>query len=307
MFPKFVFAMALLLPAATFGQKREIVELQRDIANLNEQVRGVQRSVDERAAELKLLINQALETSQKSNASVNQIESRMKEQLAAPVAGMNTRVEQVSGDVQALRESVNDLTTRIGKLQQALEDLSSAVKTLQTPPTPPPTTGGMPSATGPAGTNPGTGTPTAPPAGMSARQLYDNAMRDRSGGNLDLALQGFQQYLQYYGDTELAPNAQFYVGQIHYDRGEFPDALKAFDTVLERYPENNKTPDAMYMKGMTLLRSNQRNEAAKEFLNVIQKFPRSEVADKARNQRRQLGLSVPGSAAAPSRTRRRTR
>ena len=46
-------------------------------------------------------------------------------------------------------------------------------------------------------------------------------MRDRSGGNLDLALQGFQEYLRYYGNTDLAPNAQFYIGQIHYDKNEF--------------------------------------------------------------------------------------
>ena len=102
-----------------------------------------------------------------------------------------------------------------------------------------------------------------PPPGMSAKSLYESALRDRSGGNLDLALQGFQEYLRYYGNTELAPNAQFYIGQIHYDKNEFGPALQAFDAVLEKYPENNKTADATYMKGMALLKSGQRNEAAK--------------------------------------------
>ena len=61
---------------------------------------------------------------------------------------------------------------------------------------------------------------------MSAKSIYESALRDRSGGNLDLASQGFQEYLRYYGNTELAPNAQFYIGQIHYDKNEFGAALQ---------------------------------------------------------------------------------
>ena len=132
-----------------------------------------------------------------------------------------------------------------------------------------------------------------PPPGLSAKQLYDSAMKDRSGGNLDLALQGFEEYLKYFSSTDLAPNALFYIGQIHYDKNDFPNAIKAFDMVLERYPENNKTPDAMYMKGMALLKSTQRNEAAQEFLALMQKYPNAEVTAKARLQRKALGLNSP--------------
>ena len=137
---------------------------------------------------------------------------------------------------------------------------------------------------------------------MTAQGLYDSARKDMSGGNLDLAVQGFQEYLRFYGNTELAPNAQFYIGQIHYDKNDFAPALQAFDTVLEKYPENNKTADANYMKGMALLKSGQRNEAAREFLNVVQKYPTAEVAAKARTQRRALGLTTTG---APASARRR--
>jgi tol-pal system protein YbgF len=130
-------------------------------------------------------------------------------------------------------------------------------------------------------------------------------MRDRSGGNPDLALQGFQEYLKWFGTSELAPSAQFYVGQIYYDKGDFDNAVKAFDTVLERFAENNKTAEAMYMKGMSLLKSGQRTQAGQEFLTVIQKYPNSGVAPNAKVQRKALGLSVPGSAAAKPAARRR--
>ncbi|MEJ7605912.1 MAG: tetratricopeptide repeat protein [Bryobacteraceae bacterium] len=130
-------------------------------------------------------------------------------------------------------------------------------------------------------------------------------MRDRSGGNFELAIQGFQEYLKYFSTTELAPNAQFYIGQVHFDKNDYSNALQAFDLVLERFPENNKTADAMYMKGMTLLKAGQRNEAGKEFLNVIQKYPNAEVTAKARSQRKALGLNIPGAQAPPAARNRR--
>jgi tol-pal system protein YbgF len=239
------------------------------------------------------------DTAQKSSTSIavldNAIRDRIKEQLSAPIAALNTRLDTMTNEFQSVRESVADVNNRLGKMQAQMEDIANAVKTLQAPPAPPP------GATAPATSGMA---PSGPPAGMSAQQLYDSAQRDRMGGQLDLAKQGLEQYLQWYPNTELAPNAQFYIGQIHYDRNEWDDAVKAFDAVLERYSENSKTPDAMYMKGMTLLRSGQRNEAAKEFLNVIQQFPRSEVAGKARTQRAALGLKSPGATpASKSRSR----
>jgi tol-pal system protein YbgF len=293
----------VLAPAALFGASKEIVQLQRDMGLLQEDVKAVQRTLSDNLPVLKNLVEQALAAAAKSGTSVAVLEGgireRMLEQqkvLAGPLANMGAKMDQMASDFQMLRESISDLTERMNKMQTQLVDLNNTVKVLSTPPAPPPTSlspgaPGEPSAS--TGLN-------VPPPGMSAKAVYDSAMRDRSGGNLDLAARGFQEYLKYYGGTELASNAQFYIGQIHYDKNEFAPALQAFDAVLEKYPENNKTADAMYMKGMALLKSGQRNEAAREFLNVITKYPNAEVAAKARTQRKALGLSVPATATARS-------
>lgn len=288
-------------PVATFGANKEMVQLQRDVALLQDDVRTLQRSLDEKMSALRTLVEQTLAASNKSGTSVAVLESgiqnRMAEQqktLTGPIVNMGAKIDQMATDFQTLRESVADLTERMSKLQTQIVDLNNTVKVLSAPPSAPPPGGGALPSAGPA----------TPPPGMSAKQLYETAMRDRSGGNLELALQGFQEYLKFYGNTDLAPNAQFYVGQIYYDKNDFAPALQSFDAVLEKYPENNKTPDATYMKGMALLKSGQRNEAAREFLNVIQKYPKAEVAEKARIQRKALGLSVPGAATPARRTRR---
>ena len=291
--------IALAATLSLSAQKREIVELQRDVAALQEQVRQLQRSIDEKMASLSTLMQQSIESSNRGSTSIAVLEGGIRERMAeqqknlvGPVASLGTKLDQMSSEFQGVREQVMDMTDRLNKLQAQMTDLGNAVKTLQSPPAPPPPTG----AAGP-------GTGMTPPAGLSAKQLYDSAMKDRSGGNLDLALQGFEEYLKYFADTELAPNAQFYIGQIYYDKNEFPNAIRAFDTVLERYQENNKTPDARYMKGMALLKSTQRNAAAQEFQALVQKYPNAEVTAKARQQLRALGLN-PGTPASAKRSRR---
>lgn len=301
-FPRLILTAAASAALVFAAPSKEIVELQRDMALLQDQVRQIQRTVDERTSALTTLMQQSIEAANKSNTQLAVLEAgirdRMSEQqknLVGPVAGVTAKLDTMTSEFQSVRENLADLSERMNKLQAQIVDLSNTVKTLQSPPAPPP-----------AGSGPGASmAPSAqPPAGMSAKQLYDSAMRDRSGGNFDLALQGFDEYLKYFSNTELAPNAQFYIGQIYYDKNDFLSALKAFDLVLEKFPQNNKTADAMYMKGMSLLRTNQRNDAAREFLNVVQQFPNSDVATKARAQRKALGLSTPAGAAAAKRSRR---
>ena len=136
---------------------------------------------------------------------------------------------------------------------------------------------------------------------MSAEKTYTDARRDLQTGNIDLATQEFQQYLTYYPDTELAANAQYYLGEIAFNKSDYPGAIKAFDAVLERYPQNPKTADARLMKGMALLRSGQKTRAIQEFRALVENYPRTDDARKARQQLQQLGASASTSSSSARR------
>ena len=105
------------------------------------------------------------------------------------------------------------------------------------------------------------------------------------------ALQEFGDYLKYYRDTDTAPNAQYYVGEISYNRKDYETALKAFDAVLEQFPEgkNTKLLDAMFMKGRTLVLMGDKAGAIAEFRAVVKRAPTSELATKAKAQLASLG------------------
>lgn len=274
-FAPFVF---LAVPPACDAQ-RQYVELQREIALLGSEVRGLKSSMDENFQKLILLVQQSLDATNSANTSVAALENDLRERLreqeksvSRPVAGISNRVDQMATELQALRQSVEALNSRFGKLETQLVDVASAIRTLQSPPSPPGAEGA--------------------PAGLSAEALFQNAERDKTRGYLDLALKGFTEYLQGYGNTGRAPEAQFFIGEIHYLKGDMDDAIKAFDLVLEKYQENPKTPDAHFMKGMALLKTGKRKEARDEFDTLIRRFPNHELSARAKDQLKVLGTSA---------------
>ncbi|MBI2681526.1 MAG: tol-pal system protein YbgF [Candidatus Solibacter usitatus] len=276
-----------VLPAALSAASREIQELQRDVAQLQQDLKTLQRAFDEKIPSLAVLVQQALDLSRETNKTLISLDGRLQEQfrqqskeVVAPIAGYGAKIDQLSGDFSQVRESMADVTTRMGKLEQQIIDLSNAVKTMQAPAAPPPPAGGQ--------TAPTASSPAPPPAG----ELYENARRDMLGGKSDLALQGFAEYLKYYPNGPYAPNAQFYIGEIHGKQGDYETALRDFNMVLEKYPANNKTADALYVKGLTLVKMGKRTAGAAEFRQVIKDFPHTEQATKAQAQLKNLGLSA---------------
>jgi len=281
-------ALLTLAPFA-FGANKEMMELQRDVALLQDQIRTLQSSVDMKVATIQTLVQQTLDSVNRTNTAVAVMENRfsdaMKQQqqsVTAPVASVGQKLDQMSEDFRAVRESVLDMNTRMGKLDAKMADLQNLVNTIRTPPPPPPT--------GAATTD--TQTPAGPPPGLQAETTYTNAYRDYLGGKYDLAMQEFSDYLKYFSNTQFAPNAQYYIGDIYYKKADYNNALQAFDAVLEHYSDNNKTPDAHYMKAMSLLGVGKNDAAAREFRDVITRYSDTEIAAKAKARLKDLGLSA---------------
>jgi len=66
--------------------------------------------------------------------------------------------------------------------------------------------------------------------------------------------------------------------------------------VLEKYPTNRMTSDARFMKGKALVKLNRFDDAQKEFKAVIAKERGTEIADKAAEELRKLGIHAPGAS-----------
>jgi len=290
-------AIAITAPPQARAVSKEIQELQRDVAQLQDQVKQLQQSQDRQLAEIRVLVQQALSAGNDANKSVAVIQSGLQqslrdlqEKVVTPVVGVGSRVDQVSSDVHALQSAVSDLNSLISKMQAQLTDLANVVKVLSAPPPPAPT---QPGATGGMGPGGGSEVPT-----ISATDLYNNADGDRISGKLDIALTEFSDYLRWYGNTDMAPFAQYYIGWIHASQGDYESAVRDFDLVLEKYPDNKKTPDALYGKGQALLKMGRRTDANKEFQDLLKRFPKSDLAPRACDQVKSLGYNCSSARAA---------
>lgn len=278
---------ALVLPATSSAQKKEIIELGRDLALLQEEVRTNARAQNDKLASiettLKAIQDQLAGNSRALTVLDSGLKDRLEKQMAGPLSGVSGKVDNLASDFGYIRETVSEINTRIGKLDQRIADLENTIKTMQAPPPPPATDGSTPPSA------------SAPPPGVSAQSLYQDAFRDKSGGNYDLALKEFNDYLAWFGNTEFASSAQFHIAEILYNQKKYEDALSAFDKVLEAYPKNAKTNDAHLMKGRSLVKLGRRSDAEKEFRSVISSSPQSDAATRARAELKDLGLSTRGS------------
>jgi TolA-binding protein len=283
----------LLTPEAAFTASKEQQEMQRDIAQLQDQVRTLQSGFDQKMSAIQTLLQQTLDAGNKANTSVSVLSSSVSQMLdrelkdaLRPVAGLTAKVDNASNDISDVRNSIADLTTQLNRMQQQLSDINNAIKVMQAPPAAPP----------PSIINPDAAAVRSaiPPA----KTLYENATNDYNKGQADLALSDYTEFLRDYPDDPLAPEAQFFIGVIHFGQLKYDMAVADFDAILERYPEGKRTPDAYFMKGKALSKAGHRDEAATVWRALRKKYPRSDQADQAAEQLRALGLSPAAPTAA---------
>ncbi len=122
-----------------------------------------------------------------------------------------------------------------------------------------------------------------------AKKAYREAYLDVNAGNYELALMGFGEFLKNFPESELADNAQYWIGECYYATERYDEAFAAFRGVLENYPEGDKVPSALLKAAYCSLALG-REEEGVGFLNeLISRFPLSEEAQLA--EERLEGLS----------------
>ncbi len=271
-----VLCLALLTARPAFGVAKEIIQLQTQVQALQDQMSRMQQSFDERMGVMRNLVEQSTDNMNKVSASVVEMQKIVQQQNSDNAAKM----DQLSAQIQALHDSLDEMKARVAKVSKQLDDMTTAGQNL------------------PAGAaTPGAAAAQAPPADV----LYNNALRDYNAGKYQLAMQEFTDYLKYYGNTDLAGNAQFYVGEIDYRQQNFEQSIKDYDLVLQQFPGGNKAPAAQLKKGYALLELGQKKEGIQELNNLIARYPRSVEATQARDRLRQLGAT--GRKPSPSRPR----
>jgi len=125
---------------------------------------------------------------------------------------------------------------------------------------------------------PATAPAPAPGTAGDDRASYQAALELLRQGRYDQAETAFTQFLADFPQSELADNAQYWLGETHYVKREFEAALAAFQLVLERFPNSRKVPDALLKAGFCQYELQQWADARASLEAVVERFPDSTAA-----------------------------
>jgi tol-pal system protein YbgF len=261
--------LTILLVAVALGAavtplgaaNREHEQMMADIRMLQEQNQRLQLALS--------ALNETLKT----------LNTKLDDQGAATrkaFADQKLLIDGATGDLRVLREKLDETNVRLTSLSQDVDGLRDLVhQAAQAPPT---SASSTTDATG--STTPGTTTPgptTAPPTGAAAigttpRRLYETAYADYTAGQWSLAVQGFETYLKTFPKSDLADDAQYYIGEALTGDSKFKEAVAAYERVISDYPQSDILPEAYYKVGSTYERLGQPDKARAAYEYAVKHY-----------------------------------
>ncbi len=243
-----VAACLLAIPSWARADKKEYLALSQQIATLQGQVAEADQVRAESQRELRRIVELLVEQS----AIIKKLQQDLKFQ--------DERTMVVIKDQQ---ERLSEISDRLKSAATAQAAAASA---------------GLPSGA----PTPGTGTAGAP--ALPPRDLYQQAYSDFARKNYDLSIQGFMEYLRLYRETDLADNAQYWIGECLQAQAKYEDAVTAFNALLRDFPASDKMPDARYKKGVALEALGRKSQAILEYRFVVERYPNAPAARLAREK-----------------------
>jgi tol-pal system protein YbgF len=185
--------------------------------------------------------------------------------------------------MQEMFDQMSRLEGKLDDVMHRFSDFSARATsgTVASPVPSPAPASGAPATAGPAlpavVAVPAGGGPTAP-------QLYDQATRDLTEGRYPLALQAYRELLTRFPAVELAPGAQYGVGECFFAQAAFDSAAVEYAKVSVGWPKSDRTPAALYKLGLCQDRLGRAAEARKTFEDLVRRFPAASESALARER-----------------------
>lgn len=229
--------------------------------------------------------------------------SRLEQQQSQGSIKTVNRVQQLQSQVQQLLGKVQELQHQLEQFQQVSKDryvdLDSRLRRLES---------GQPTAAasepaadagqgasgssasmdnasagvGPSGSSGDAAATTSPEA------AYERAFSALRNGDFAAASRLFQAFISQHPNTELTPNAYYWLGESYYGVQNYPVALQTFQQLLRRFPDDAKAPGALLKVGYSQFELQRWDQARATLQKVRQKYPDSREARLAAGRLRAL-------------------
>ena len=270
-------------PTPAGAVSKEMIQLQQSVDQLTQAQQSLRSAVDSNSATLRTLIQQSLDSVNQLHGQMSLVEKTVQEVQA----NTGARIDTMTTQSQGLSDNVQDIQARVGKLSQQMNEIQGLLQSIDGKISggSAPSAGAAPAADGASGEN---GAPAVAP--ISADTLYQNGLRDFTGGKYDLARQEFTDYLTNFPTNDLASNAQFYIGEIDYAQGNYKVAITSYVKVMSQYPKSFKVAASLLKKAQAEIKLGQKQAGVRDLHEVVRRYPGSDEARQAQARLRELGV-----------------
>lgn len=93
--------------------------------------------------------------------------------------------------------------------------------------------------------------------------------------NSDNVLNRMKDLLAQFPKSSISGNIQFKIGQIYFDKEDFPNAQTQFESLTKQYPKHEIADESLYFAGLAALRRENWGAAVTLFENLTQQYPDS--------------------------------
>lgn len=133
----------------------------------------------------------------------------------------------------------------------------------------------------------------APPSMGDPKALYETAYGHLLQRNYGAAEVAFQDFLQKFPDEPLSSNAQYWLGETYFVRGQYKSAANAFLKGYKNYAQGSKAPDSLLKLAMSLERLGKKDAACTSFTELTTRFPNApqNVIQRANSEIQRVGCS----------------
>jgi tol-pal system protein YbgF len=179
---------------------------------------------------------------------VNQIES-----LKAEIASLRGQIEVVANRVDGLdkrqKDLYVDLDTRLRKFESAKVDQDKVAA-----------------------------------AAQAEQQAYEAGLGQFKANNYGAAIQSLQSFLAAYPQSQLAPSAQYWIGNAHYALREYRNAIAAQQKLISTWPDSAKAPDALLNIASSQAEMGDAKGSRGTLQTLVTKYPNSPAAEQAKQR-----------------------
>jgi tol-pal system protein YbgF len=133
--------------------------------------------------------------------------------------------------------------------------------------------------------------PAASDGPSDPKQAYETAYGYLLQRDYGSAESSFSDFLKKFPSDSLAGNAQYWLGETYFVRGQYKAAAGAFLKGYQSYGQSGKAPDSLLKLAMSLDRLGQKDAACSSFSELSTKFPSApqSVKNRAQNERQRIG------------------